>query len=224
MARSVAHELKNPLSPMRMAAARVARSQDAPVAEAGAVLLEEIDGLDDMARSFSQLGRLPEAPTSLVDLGSLLEGLVERVNVAGGHPVTLEVDGEAPEVHGQYDALERVIRNLVANAREAHAVGRAAGGGPRDAGQGEPVVVRLENGEGVAVLRILDRGPGLPEDADGDGQQIWEPGYTTKGRGTGLGLFLARRTVEAHGGTLEAHNRPEGGAEFALTLPAQEAS
>lgn len=225
MARSVAHELKNPLSPMRMAAGRVARAQDPSVAEAGQVLLEEIDGLDEMARSFSQLGRLPEGAFAPVDLADLLDGLVQRLNAPGAVPVSLEVDQGVPEVAGQYDALERVLRNLVANAREAHAVG-AVVHGDDDAGHAEPVGIRLEGRDGAAVLRILDRGPGLPTGEGPDGTEgsdrIWEPGYTTKSRGTGLGLFLARRTVEAHGGTLRARNREGGGAEFTLILPATE--
>lgn len=224
MARSVAHELKNPLSPMRMAAGRVARSHEPEVAEAGEILVEEIDGLDEMARSFSQLGRLPESPRAPVDLGALLETLVERTEGEEGVSVRLEADSRVPLVSGQYDALERVLRNLLANAREAHEVAGETRDEDGAASASEPVRLRMESGEGTVVLRILDRGPGLPfdgDDADGGGR-IWEPGFTTKGRGTGLGLFLARRTVEVHGGSLRARNREGGGAEFILELPAGE--
>lgn len=203
MARRVAHEIKNPLTPMRMAAATVSRQDDPATAEAARVLTEEIGRLDEMARSFSQLGKMPEGPTSEVDLEELVEGLVRA---HGGDRATVET--EAPEplpmVRGHHDALRRVFRNLLVNALEA--------------AEDEPaqVKIRLEPADGGVRVRIRDRGPGLPGEVL---ERIWEPGYTTKRRGTGLGLALVRQTIRAHGGEVEARNAPDGGAEFTVSLP-----
>lgn len=204
MARRVAHEIKNPLTPMRMAAATVSRRDDPATAEAARVLTEEIARLDEMARSFSQLGKMPEGPTSDVDLRELLDGLA-RSHAGPEDRVEVEAPaGEPPMVRGHHDALQRVFRNLLVNALEA--------------AEGEPghVDVRLEPVAGAVRVRIQDRGPGIPDDAL---DRIWEPGYTTKRRGTGIGLPLVRQTIEAHGGEVEAGNAPHGGAEFVVILP-----
>jgi two-component system, NtrC family, nitrogen regulation sensor histidine kinase NtrY len=209
MARRVAHEIKNPLTPMRMAAERVSRAPDPATAQAGAILLEEIGRLDELARSFSHFGRPVEGPAAPVDLRELLDGICRRLRAEG-----LEVETSLPPdgvvVPGHLSALERVVRNLVNNALEAssHATG----------GQG-PVEVRLSTREGSAVVTVLDRGPGIPEELI---HRIWEPNFTTRRRGTGLGLPLVRQAVRSHGGTITVANREGGGARFDVTLPIEE--
>lgn len=206
LARSVAHELKNPLTPMRMAAATLGRGREGPEAQAAAVLQEEIDRLDEMARTFSQYGRVPEGPPSRVALRELLEGLA-RQHHSEAVPVT--VSGPEVEVTAHHGALQRALRNLVLNAVEAQEGGDA----PSTV---EASVAR--EGEWV-VVRIADRGPGIPEELL---EEIWNPDVTTKRRGTGLGLALVRQAVEYHGGTVAATNRPGGGAVFSLRLPVGE--
>jgi signal transduction histidine kinase len=78
------------------------------------------------------------------------------------------------------------------------------------------VSVELSSQNGVVRVRVMDNGPGVPVDQL---RRIWEPDFTTKSRGTGLGLALVRQTVQAHGGSIQALNRPEGGAEFRVELP-----
>lgn len=210
MARGVAHELKNPLTPMRMAARTVTGLDDEGAREAGEVLLEEIDRLDEMARSFSQLGRMPEGPTSEIDVEELLEEVAAPYR-DGGVRVTVEAPDDLPRIQGWYEPLVRVFRNLLLNAHEA-------AGSESGSGDGEPPRVRVEAGrEGDRVwISVADDGPGIPDDALAS---IWEPDFTTKRGGTGLGLPLVRQTVRAHGGTVLAGNRPEGGAELRVTLP-----
>lgn len=203
MARKVAHEIKNPLTPMRMATTTVVRRGDPATAEAGHVLLEEIDRLDEMARSFSQLGKMPEGPVSQIDLEELLESLA-RTHARDEDRVEVEAAGDLPLVRGHFDAIQRVFRNLLVNALEAM--------------EGEPgrVDVRLEATEEAISVRLRDRGPGIPDEAL---ERIWEPGYTTKRRGTGIGLPLVRQTIQAHGGEVRAANASGGGAEFTVVLP-----
>jgi signal transduction histidine kinase len=209
MGRRVAHELKNPLTPMRMAAATVSRMEGKAAQEAGAVLLEEIGRLDDLARTFSQFGRMPEGPSSEVDVVELLEGLVrqhqaEQASTGDRAPVLeLRATRGLPLIQGHYEALVRAFRNLLLNALDA--------AGPRGA-------VKVEVGgdqDGVRV-EIRDSGPGIPlEDLD----RIWEPDFSTKSSGTGLGLPMVRQTIEIHHGRVEGGNHPEGGAVFSVEIP-----
>lgn len=251
MARRVAHEIKNPLMPMRMAAERVAGARDPALAEAGTILLEEVHRLDELARAFSQFGRPVEGPAAAVDLRELLQGLDRRLGLDDG--LSLELPADPVWVMGHVEALERVFRNLVSNALEAQAVpgtsrpaGRSAHrpapgppsgtgsgsdggypvappswGGEADAWNGEvkqsePVRIRLLQAGNRARVVITDRGPGIdPDYLD----RIWEPDFTTRRKGTGLGLPLVRQVVEHHGGRVTAGNRRDGGALFQVDLP-----
>ncbi len=201
LARKVAHEIKNPLTPMRMAAAALSHGREGQEAEAGRILREEIERLDGLARTFSQYGRMPEGPRSRVDLGELITSLSTQ-HSSGATPVEVHLDG-AMEVDAHYDALERALRNLIVNAVEAQE------------GTGR-VDVSLEGEPGWAVIRVEDRGPGVPEDLL---DEIWNPDVTTKRHGTGLGLAIVRQTVAHHGGSVAVGNREGGGACFEVRLP-----
>ena len=203
LARRVAHEIKNPLTPMRMAALTLGKNREGADAEAARVLLDEIQRLDEMARTFSQYGRLPEGPRSVVDLGELMTSLASQ-HTSDRVPIHVEpVPGEAL-VEGHYDALERAFRNLLLNAVEAQEVG------------GGRVEVAVDLSGADAVVRVRDNGPGIPPELM---EEIWNPDVTTKSRGTGLGLALVRQTVAHHEGSVSVENRPEGGASFTVTLP-----
>ncbi len=217
MARRIAHDLKNPLAPMQMAARTAARSADPAAAQAGEVLLDEIARLDELSRSFAQFGRPPEGPPSPVELAELLEHLVRRID-PDGEEVVLHRSAEPLYVEGHPVALERVIRNLVVNALDAVAPVRAAAAGEVDAPP-RPVEVELRpdpDSSGLVRILVLDRGGGIP---DAEADRIWDPEFTTKRKGTGLGLPLVRQVVDAHGGRVTARNRPGGGAVFEIILP-----
>ncbi len=215
LARSVAHELKNPLTPMRMAAATLGRGRTGAEAEAAAVLREEIDRLDEMARTFSQYGRVPDGPRSRVALVELLDRLARQ---HGTDALPVRVEGEEVEVMAHHGALERAFRNLVLNAVEAQSGPTARPGDGH--GPAPEVRVRVTREDGWAAVRVEDRGPGIPPELV---EAIWNPDVTTKRSGTGLGLALVRKTAELHGGAARAENRPEGGASFVLLLPLEPA-
>jgi len=214
MARKVAHEIKNPLTPMSLAARTVAGSQDPAVAQAGDVLLEEIRRLDTLARSFAQFGRPPEGPATPVDLGELLSSLALRLSTEDT-PIVFNGPAHGAVITGHLDALDRVARNLLANAQESAAPMAASRGKPA------PVEVRLTPLRLVIEVQVLDRGSGIPPELL---PRIWEPEFTTRRRGTGLGLALVRQAVYAHGGQVHAANREGGGAVFTVTLPRPDAS
>lgn len=201
MARRVAHELKNPLTPMKMAASRIQLLDDPKAQEAGAVLMEEIGRLDQMARTFSQFGRMPEGPPSQVDLAELMGDLC-RQHEGQGVQCQLHTEADLPLIMGHYEALVRTFRNLLLNALDA---------------SGEGGVVRVEVSgtvEGVQIT-IHDSGPGIPPEQL---EKIWEPDFTTKHQGTGLGLPMVRQTLRHHNGRVEGRNHPEGGAVFLVEL------
>jgi nitrogen fixation/metabolism regulation signal transduction histidine kinase len=230
MARMVAHELKNPLTPMAMAADRVARSTDGNVAAAGEVLKAEIQRLDELARSFAQFGRPPSGPMSAVDLGELLTSLAAQLS-AQGMMLSVDVPEHAVLSNGDLGSLERVFRNLVSNAQESVDASRATHAAAALAtdsgvtaaatvGHDAPVHVELTSFPSWAEVRVQDRGTGIPDDML---QRIWEPDFTRKRRGTGLGLAFVRQVVQAHGGEAMARNRAGGGAEIIIRLPRTEA-
>jgi two-component system, NtrC family, nitrogen regulation sensor histidine kinase NtrY len=207
MARRVAHEMKNPLTPLRLAAHRLARSS--PPAEVADVIAQEVGRLEELAAQFSELGRPPEGPATVVDLGDLLAGLLET-DVPPGVRVRLDAPAELPPVRARYDALLRAFRNLVRNAVEA-----------MDGTPAPELTVRVstearpDGGAEWVEARIQDNGVGLPPDGPA---RIFEPDFTTKARGTGLGLALVRQAIEADGGSVEAR-RLDRGTELVVRLP-----
>ena len=208
MARRVAHEMKNPLTPLRIAAHRLGRLEGDPgVAEAVEVIREEVRRLEELAGQFSALGRPPEGPASEVDVRELLQSLLET-DVPGGVAASLDAEPGLPPVLGHYDALFRAFRNLIRNALDA----TESVTDPRI-----HVTLRLADGDPRWLdARITDNGAGLP--ADGV-DRIFEPDFTTKTRGTGLGLALVRQAVVNDGGRIDAHAL-EAGAAFTVRLPA----
>lgn len=205
-ARRVAHELKNPLTPIRFAIARLKRDAPAPLHESVEVLEVESARLEAMARSFSQFGRLPEGPPADIDMAELAR-YAARAMVAERVPVRVDVDEGLPMIRGHHDALARALSNVLINAVEAC----------RDGGEVDVRVAaaRAEGADAVEVT-VRDTGCGIPE---AQLARIWEPYVTTKAGGTGLGLAIARQTVVAHGGTVDAASAEGQGTEIRFIIP-----
>lgn len=208
VARRVAHEMKNPLTPIRFAVAQLERTALPAQREALDVLLAESRRLEEMAREFAELGRLPEGPPAEVDLRELLEELV-RTAVPPEVQASVAAAPELPMVVGHYDPLRRAFANLLRNAVQA------MGG----AGRLE-VTLRPAPGGGVSVA-VADHGPGVPPALR---DTLFEPYVTSKPDGTGLGLAIVRQVVEQHGGTVACGDTPGGGATFSVTLGAAPAA
>ncbi len=200
-ARRVAHEMRNPLTPIRLAVAQLARSQTASTQEAIEVLTAESARLEQLAREFTEFGRLPEGPAAEVDLVELMEELA-RTSVPPGMTARLALDPATPVLQGHYDPLRRAFSNILRNAVEA-----CGGEGALD------ISTRPDNG--AAMVLVRDHGPGVPPELE---DRVFDPYCTGKEGGTGLGLALAKQTVELHRGTIGVERTPGGGATFVVRL------
>ncbi len=208
VARRLAHEFKNILTPMALSLHRLAARADLvppeqrdAVRDSLAALERGVDQLSRLAEQFSQYARLPEPrfePLDLTEVTRAAAGMHEHqgveVAIATGPPLMMRGDSLL---------LSRAIHNLLLNACEAS---------PR----GGRVEVRTYAAEGQAVLEILDRGPGLPAEL---GQKVFEPYVSTKKRSSGLGLSLVRDIAAQHRGGVVLANREGGGAFARLALP-----
>ena len=219
-ARQVAHELKNPLTPIRFAVERLRREAPASLAETVDVLAVESRRLEEMARSFALFGRLPEGPRASVDLGELAR-YTARATVPpegtqderlSGVRVDVDVADDVPMVEGHHDALARALSNVMLNAVDACRAVANAG----DARIGVRVRRTVLNGRDSVEISVSDTGCGIPRDQLA---RIWEPYVTTKPGGTGLGLAIARQTVLAHDGAVSAESTIGRGTEIRFVLP-----
>lgn len=209
-ARRVAHELKNPLTPIRFALSRIQRDAPNELKESVDVVRIETERLETLARSFAQFGRLPEGPAAEIDVEEMVR-YTTRATVPSSVQLKVDVAPDLPRLNGHYDALQRAFSNVLLNAVEACA------------DRPEPsIAVRVDrardNGHENVSIAVRDSGAGIPADRLAT---IWEPYVTHKPGGTGLGLAIVRQTVEAHGGTVSAVSDPGVGTEIRFTIPVQ---
>ncbi|HEV7595598.1 MAG TPA: ATP-binding protein [Gemmatimonadaceae bacterium] len=207
-ARRVAHEIKNPLTPIRFALARLRGHAPEELQEDVGVIAVESDRLDRMARSFAEFGRLPEGPPAEIDMGELIR-YTARSCVPPAIALDLQIDDNLPRVHGHNGALAGALSNVLLNAVDASG----------EAGRITVSARSVSSASGKSAVRIsvADNGKGIaPEKLE----TIWEPYVTNKPGGTGLGLAIARQAVWAHDGTVNATSTLGKGTEIQLTIPA----
>ena len=202
VARRVAHEMKNPLTPVRLAVRQLQQTATAEQREALDVLTAESARLEQLAREFATLGRLPEGPSADVDLGELLGELL-RTSVPETVRSALTVAEDTPAILGHYDPLRRAFGNLIRNAIEAMN------------GVGALDVLVAREGEKIMVA-LADHGPGIPPEKR---DRVFEPYYTEKSEGTGLGLAIVKQAVDLHRGAITVRETPGGGATFEVRFP-----
>jgi two-component system sensor histidine kinase HydH len=203
----LAHEIRNPLGTIKGFAQLLSEKADARQRELLEPILNETTRLEDLVRDLLLYGRPPQVsprPVSAAQFATTLERHAARW--LEGRPVRLIVEGEPLELTTDPDLLERALLNLVQNAVEAVA----------DEPDGQ-VRLRFSAGRGGLSITVSDNGPGLSDEMR---RHLFEPFRTTKASGTGLGLAITRKLVASLGGTLELDNRPEGGVEARLWLPA----
>jgi len=206
-ARRVAHELKNPLTPIRFAIDRLRRVAPPEAQEAVDVLAMESSRLDRMAKSFAEFGRLPEGPAADVDAGELVR-YTARSSVPPSITLDLQIAENLPRIFGHNGSLSAALSNVLLNAVD-------------ELGDGGTIQVRVELaalwGRDAVRIAVLDDGPGIAPELI---ERIWEPYVTDKPGGTGLGLAIARQAIWAHDGTVEALSTLGKGTEIQFTIPA----
>lgn len=210
MARQVAHEIKNPLTPMRLKIQMLQRARnkksndmEQQLDSTLEMLLQQIDILNKIATEFSDLARMPQGAAVRIELTELLRNTVGLYSANECVDVIFESQSSSGVfVLVEYAGLTRVIVNLLQNAMQAL--------------QGYGVVnVRLSVKDNLAIIDVIDNGIGIPDDVL---CKIFEPNFTTKSSGSGLGLAISRQIIESAGGTIVGANRAQGGAIFTITL------
>lgn len=201
-ARALAHEIRNPLGAIRIQTGLLRRGAAGRRRELD-VIDEEVERLNLLARRVGEFLRSPQGQPEDILLSDFLRGLAQR------SPYPVHLDGELAPVRVSFDPelLRSVVENLVRNAAESYS---------EDAGSCPVEMALTVAGRRVSIL-VRDQGKGIPPEL---AERVFDPFYTDKAQGSGVGLSLSRRFVEAAGGTLTLHPRPEGGTEARVTLPA----
>jgi two-component system, NtrC family, nitrogen regulation sensor histidine kinase NtrY len=213
VARRLAHEIKNPLTPIQLAVQQCVSSYagDDPkfrrmLADTGEIVAEEIASLRRLVDTFRTLGQLPRVEAASVELNTIVEEL--RLDPSLGACLTINAPTTAVRVRADKLLLKRVLANLVENGIHAG----------QEAGRTGAVTVAWQPRRDFAELTVDDDGKGVAAESRA---KIFEPYVTTKATGTGLGLAIAKKIALEHGGTLEVATAaaPTGGARFVLTVP-----
>jgi two-component system nitrogen regulation sensor histidine kinase NtrY len=204
----MAHEIKNPLTPIRLSAQRMrkkAQERAADLVEAvleGATAIErEVQAMSTMVSEFSRFARLPEVRPKPASLPALIQSVLAPYRSAAHFE--LEIPADFPPVRLDVEQMGRVLKNLLENAIQAMD------------GPGR-ITLGLREEEGKAVLTVRDTGPGIPPEAR---SRLFTPYFSTKRKGTGLGLAIVARILEEHGGTIRVDESYTEGAGFVVTLP-----
>ena len=212
VARRLAHEIKNPLTPIQLSAERLQRRLDGKLPEpeqqvlskSVKTIVDQVDSMKRLVNEFRDFGRLPAAELQPLDLNGLVQEVLHLYEAAET-PITLDLDASCPPVLGDAQQLRQVIHNLLQNAQDAQEAQALL---PL-----EPVVLRtyFSASAGRVRLSVLDSGGGF---APGILQRAFEPYVTSKTRGTGLGLAVVKKIADEHGARIDISNRLHDGVAF----------
>jgi nitrogen fixation/metabolism regulation signal transduction histidine kinase len=220
VARRLAHEIKNPLTPIQLSAERMRRkflgqmnAQDAQILErATTTIVAQVDAMKQMVNAFSEYARAPDMHFSRFDLNQLITEVADLYRAqASSADLKLLLDPQLPPISADRVRIRQILNNLVTNSLEALE-------GRTDACIEIETHVAEEGPKHIASVAIVvtDNGPGFQRDLIGT---VFDPYVTSKPKGTGLGLAIVKKIVEEHGGRIEADNRRSGGARVRILLP-----
>jgi nitrogen fixation/metabolism regulation signal transduction histidine kinase len=220
VARRLAHEVKNPLTPIQLAAERLRRrfigrlqpEETEVLDRATHTIISQVEALKAMVNSFGDYARPPQIDARPLSLHSLLGEVLDLYENDQRIQLTRRFATADPVVRADAGRMRQLLHNLLKNSIEAI-------GDTRKPHIEVSTCDIVENAQKWIELTIADNGPGLPEGFD---DRWYEPYTTSKAKGTGLGLAVAKKIAEEHGGSIRAENRPGGGAIFTLRLPREQ--
>lgn len=216
VARRLAHEIKNPLTPIQLSAERLRHKyldkmalEDADVLDRSThTIVQQVETLKEMVKAFSDYARMPVMQLQPVDLNDLVHEIIELYKNSG-FSIELKLDDSAPQIEADVGRLRQLLHNLIKNAVEA-----------MENSETRQLTVSTRCAEEHACrfveMRVEDTGPGIPEDMLG---HLFDPYMTTKPKGSGLGLAIVKKIVEEHGGMIWAENAKNAGACIIMRLP-----
>jgi nitrogen fixation/metabolism regulation signal transduction histidine kinase len=218
VARRLAHEIKNPLTPIQLSAERLRRkllggmnAEDAQLLErATHTIVQQVDAMKQMVNAFSEYARAPDMKLQHFNLNQLVSEVAELYLLQDpSAEIRLDLDPALPEIEADRGRVRQILANLITNGIEALA-------GVKGGCVEISTLQQRAEGAATAVICVRDNGPGFRKEILG---RLFDPYVSGKPRGTGLGLAIVKRIVEEHGGRVEAENRPEGGARILVFLP-----
>ena len=220
VARRIAHEIRNPLTPIQLSAERLKRkylgeikSDPETFVTCTDTIVRHVGDIGRMVEEFSSFARVPAPVMRLENLTDLCRQTIFLQRTAHGNiSIAAELPDEAVYYRCDGRQLSQALTNLLLNAAEA-IDGREGEALPRG-----KIVVRLVNQEGTTAIEVEDNGKGLPHEAR---ERLTEPYFTTRLKGTGLGLAIVKKIMEDHGGGLRLDDSPSGGARVRLELPGE---
>ncbi|MGE5343873.1 MAG: sensor histidine kinase [Candidatus Omnitrophota bacterium] len=215
VAKRIAHEIKNPLTPITISSQRILKSLDLPeekfkkiVDDSLTIILQELDSIKGLAEEFSNFARLPEIKFTQGDINQLLEKLVTMYSSIYSHiAFRLDLGGEVPIlVKMDVEQMKRIFVNIIDNAVECMEE------------RGTVEIVSSYNKESQFIrVEIADNGPGI---SDQDKQKLFIPYFSKKSSGTGLGLAIAHNIIEEHNGVISVEDNVPKGTRFIVEIPA----
>jgi PAS domain S-box-containing protein len=220
VARRLAHEIKNPLTPIQLSAERMRRKflgsmneQDAQILErATHTIVAQVDAMKQMVNAFSEYARAPDMHFSRFDLNQLITEVVDLYRVQDSSAeLKLSLSSQLPNISADRVRIRQILNNLLTNSFEA-LEGKV---GARIEVETQVSEEGQKQGASVAIS-VTDNGPGFQRDLIGT---VFDPYVTSKPKGTGLGLAIVKKIVEEHGGRIEADNQRTGGARIRILLP-----
>ncbi|MDJ0909268.1 MAG: ATP-binding protein [Woeseiaceae bacterium] len=223
VARRLAHEIKNPLTPIQLSAERLRRKYLGTMSEEQANILDrathtivqQVEAMKEMVNAFSDYARTPDMEFGRFDLDKLVHEVVDLYRAQEGKiDIIVTSDPTLPFIDADIGRVRQILHNLIRNAIEALE-------NTPDARIDVQVCAAEVDGIDVAQIRVEDNGPGFNM---GSVSQVFDPYVTTKPKGTGLGLAIVKKLVEEHVGTIRAENRKDGGAMISIRLPLNEAA
>ena len=223
VARRLAHEIKNPLTPIQLSAERMRHKyldsmseEDAQILDrATHTIVQQVEAMKEMVNAFSDYARAPDIDLGRFDLDKLVHEVVDLYRAQdSGVEIVVSSDPTIPLIDADIGRVRQILHNLVRNAIEALE-------NTTDGRIDVQVCAADIEGVEMALIKVEDNGPGFQI---GSLSQVFDPYVTTKPKGTGLGLAIVKKLVEEHVGTIRADNRKEGGALISVRLPLNEAA